>query len=133
MKPIKGNLKTAELGTNHNCYVVGYDNATIGVAKDNTAIAIRGVKHSSHLKADEFREDAEPTEETRITILLEGSWEQHFWIKDDKSDLIQFKLDKAGDFLIWSKDYCHTWKPLANSTMLTVSLYEPRILINLNY
>ena len=124
MKPIKGTLITPKLGTDSNCYIVGFLNATLGVSMKNTCVAIRSVKHSSHVKSKKFRDDAEPSEETRITILLEGKWEQHFWTKEDKSDLVKHILERNGDYLIWGRGYSHTWKPLEDSLMLTVSMFE---------
>lgn len=124
MKPIKGKLTTPTLGTDTNCYIVGFLNATLGVSMKNTSVAIRSVKHSSHVNSDKFRDDAEPSEETRITILLEGKWEQHFWTKEDKSDLVENILESSGDYLIWGRGYWHTWKPLEDSVMLTVSMFE---------
>lgn len=126
MKPLKGKLDTPKLGTNTSCYIVGFLNATLGVSMKNTTVAIRSVKHSSHVKSDKFRDDAEPSEETRITILLEGKWEQHFWSKEDKSDKLMYTLESSGDYLVWNRDYWHTWKPLEDSIMLTVSMYEAK-------
>lgn len=123
---IKGNFDTPTLGTDKNCYVVGYTNATLGVSKNNTSIAIRSVKYSSHKASNELRAPADPTSETRITILLDGEWEQNFWTKDDRSDVIQHLLTKKGDFLVWHPGYWHDWRPRKDSLMLTVSLFDPQ-------
>lgn len=129
IKPTKGNLGlNPEIDS--SCYIVGYQSAILEVAKGNSGVAIRSVKYSFHKVTDKLRPDAPPDDETRITILLEGEWEQHFWTKGDKSDLETFKLQKEGDYLLWPPGYYHTWKPLKNSTMLTVSLFQPKFVIN---
>lgn len=131
MKPIKGNYVIPVIPNKRvnesTWYIVGYSNSLITVSKNNQAVAIRSVKYSSHRTSREWRSDAEPTDETRITILLKGKWEQKFWSREDKGDLTNFTLDQEGDYLIWSLGTWHTWRPLQDSLMLTVSLFQPKL------
>lgn len=133
LKPllIKGNLGVPTEFTDFNCRIVGYSNALLETEKGNRCIAIRSVKYSTHVPSSKIRDDAPADPETRITILLQGGpWKQSMWLMDDKSDLQEFQLDKAGDFLLWQPGYMHNWQPLGNSTMLTISLFQPILAFN---
>ncbi len=134
MKPIlrQGNLGMPAEHSDHACYVVGYAQAVLEVDKANTLVAIRGVKYSTHLESAEERPDAPPDDETRITILLVGGpWRQCMWLKPDKSDLVEFTLERPGDYLVWEPGYYHKWQPLGDATMLTVSLFQPRLTLTI--
>lgn len=114
--------------SDHACYIVGYSNAILEIEEKNRFVAIRSVKYSTHKKSVKVRDDADPDDETRITILLSGGpWKQSMWLSPDKSDVSQYELVSAGDYLIWEPGFYHNWQPLGNSTMLTVSLWRPRL------
>ena len=116
--------------TDHDCYVVGYANAILEVDKSNVGVAIRSVKYSTHTKTETVRKDAPANEETRITILLSGGpWRQCMWLEPDKSDLVEFRLERPGDYLVWEPGYCHNWQPLGDATMLTVSMFRPKLTV----
>lgn len=128
---LKSNLGMPSKFSDYDCYIVGYANSLLETEKGNRCIAIRSVKYSTHVISDKARPDAQADTETRITILMQGGpWKQCMWLKDDKSDLQEFRLDKVGDFLLWQPGYMHNWQPLGNSTMLTISLFQPKLAFN---
>ena len=128
-----GNLGLSADENDQFRYIVGYANAILEVEKQNRFVTIRSVKYSTHKKSEEIRDVADPDDETRITILLGGGpWKQDMWLKLDKSDLKEFRLEKPGDYLIWEPGYYHNWQPLGYSTMLTVSLWRPKLAICTN-
>lgn len=130
MNPRKhmGNLSMPAEHTDHDCYIVGYCNAILEIEEKNRFVAIRSVKYSTHKKSDVPRKDAKPDDETRVTILLAGGpWRQSMWLSADKSDEEKVELYDAGDYLIWEPGFYHSWQPLGDSTMLTVSLWRPKL------
>ncbi len=132
MKPIlrQGNLVMPREHSDCACYIVGYANAVLEVDKSNMGVALRSVKYSTHTTKEGAREDALVTDETRITILLSGGpWRQCMWLKPDRSDQNEFLLKRPGDYLFWEPGYFHNWQPLGDATMLTVSMFRPKLTI----
>ena len=127
----KGNLNLPADFTKHECYIVGYDNSILEVTADNSAVAIRSVKYSTHKIDDPLGYDKIPNDETRITILLRGGpWRQTMWREQNKSDAQEFTLTDEGDYLVWEPGFYHNWAQLGNSTMLTISLFQSKLRLN---
>lgn len=88
---------------------------------DSHPARLVGVKYSQHIVGDPRGMNRRPDNFVRVTMLIAGGpWRQRMWIPDEPRS-VEFLLHEPGDFIAWEPGAAHSWSPMGEATMLTVS------------